>query len=106
MQKQETFEDIVERVRAQSTALFARPRDPDRIPQILRLIERIWRASPNMRLGQLLCNALAYREELPGSNVFDAAYSLEDSEVLDGLEAFAARLSRAEIEPEEPEEKG
>ena len=29
-------------------------RDPNRIPQILKLIEELWSNSPDLRLGQLL----------------------------------------------------
>lgn len=29
-------------------------RDPDRIPRMLALLERIWRANPDMRLGQII----------------------------------------------------
>ena len=39
---------------------FARgqPRDPERIDAILAAIGEIWRAHPDMRLGQLLVNLL------------------------------------------------
>ena len=33
-------------------------RDPDRIPEILGLIEQVWRRHPDMRLGQLMVNLL------------------------------------------------
>lgn len=33
-------------------------RDPDRIPQILELLEQLWRRYPDMRLGQLIVNLL------------------------------------------------
>lgn len=29
-------------------------RDPERIPRMLALLERIWRANPDMRLGQII----------------------------------------------------
>ena len=34
------------------------PRDPNRIPRILRALEAAWRCYPDLRLGQLLCNQL------------------------------------------------
>lgn len=38
-----------------STKAFV-PRDPARIPQLLALIEVLWRANPQQRLGQLVTN--------------------------------------------------
>lgn len=38
-------------------------RDPDRIPQVLKAIEKIWRVYPDMRLGQLVSNLAAWAEE-------------------------------------------
>ena len=32
------------------------PRDPKRIPEVLRLIEEVWQKNPDWRLGQLLLN--------------------------------------------------
>jgi len=32
------------------------PRDPKRIPEVLRLIEQVWEKNPDLRLGQLLLN--------------------------------------------------
>ena len=58
-------------------------RDPDRIPKILKEIEKIWVKFPDLRLGQLLIN------------VFDAGsafahvslYNLEDDKLVEQLEA-------------------
>jgi hypothetical protein len=42
--------------------LNSRPgRDPDRIPEILALIEELWSKHPDMRLGQLIVNLLDAR---------------------------------------------
>lgn len=38
-------------------------RDPDRIPLVLRELERIWQRHPDWRLGQLLSNLAAWAEE-------------------------------------------
>lgn len=32
------------------------PRDPARIPEVLRLLEQVWQRQPDLRLGQLLLN--------------------------------------------------
>ena len=34
------------------------PRDPARIPEVLRLLEQVWQKQPHLRLGQLLLNHL------------------------------------------------
>ena len=33
-------------------------RDPNRIPEILAKIEKIWKANPELRLGQLIANVI------------------------------------------------
>lgn len=35
-------------------------RDPERIPRILAKLEEVWRASPDLRLGQLLVNLVGH----------------------------------------------
>lgn len=42
-------------------------RDPKRIPLVLQEIERIWRAHPDWRLGQLVCNLAAWAD--PTQNI-------------------------------------
>lgn len=38
-------------------------RDPDRISEVLKEIERIWRLYPDWRLGQLITNAADWAEQ-------------------------------------------
>lgn len=50
--------DTPERTRL-AELLNSRPgRSPDRIPEILGLIEQLWSRHPDMRLGQLMVNLL------------------------------------------------
>jgi uncharacterized protein YihD (DUF1040 family) len=56
-------------------------RDPARIDQLLELLREVWTRSPDLRLGQLLVNAVSPRE--PCSEV----YAIEDS-------VLARRLQR------------
>ncbi|TBN14672.1 hypothetical protein [Hyunsoonleella pacifica] len=67
-------------------------RDKNRIPKILNELERIWRANPDFRLGQLIVVGVKPKE--PCSEVFN----IEDDDLLDGLLKFD---DRAELEIEE-----
>ncbi|MCQ2794764.1 MAG: hypothetical protein MJ214_00970 [Bacilli bacterium] len=53
-------------------------RDPKRIPIILKEIEKIWNGSPDLRLGQLLCNVL--RDP--------ALYYVEDEKLIEYLKMY------------------
>lgn len=48
-------------------------RDPDRIPKVLRDVERLWRLHPDWRLGQLICNLAAWAD--PTENI---VWDIED----------------------------
>ncbi len=50
-------------------------RDPERIPMILRAVQRHWEQYPDLRLGQLLVN-VARRQD-------HALFNLEDGELLE-----------------------
>jgi hypothetical protein len=52
-------------------------RDPDRIPEILGLIEQVWRRHPDMRLGQLIVNLLDPRP--------NPIFAIEDETLRDRL---------------------
>ena len=52
-------------------------RDPDRIPIILNQIEMLWEKYPDLRLGQLIMNALVYD-----------LYNTEDEDLVDRLYGF------------------
>ena len=47
-------------------------RDPARIDQILELLRQVWTHSPDLRLGQLIVNAVRPREPCP------EVFSIED----------------------------
>lgn len=55
-------------------------RDPDRIPVVLKEIEKIWKKSPDLRLGQLLINATMIE---PG--VMTDFYYMEDENLIQTL---------------------
>ncbi|MGE0594658.1 MAG: hypothetical protein AB7G23_08960 [Vicinamibacterales bacterium] len=58
-------------------------RDPKRIQPILKLMEELWTQNPDLRLGQLLVNAI--RPSQPAPEVFYAG----DDRLLDGLRDLA-----------------
>lgn len=60
-------------------------RDPDRIQPILKLVEELWTQNPDLRLGQLLVNAI--RPSQPAPQIFHA----EDDKLLDGLRDLAKK---------------
>ena len=51
-------------------------RDPNRIPEILRTVSKVWYKNPDLRLGQLILNACPTDAGL---------YYLEDQELLENL---------------------
>jgi len=51
-------------------------RDPNRIPEIISVVTRVWYKYPDLRLGQLILNAC------PNDKV---AYYIEDEELLENL---------------------
>lgn len=65
-------------------------RDSDRIPKILHEIERIWQAFPDLRLGQLLLNAV--RDP--------ALYYIEDEELVHRLLENAYNYAKETIDGE------
>lgn len=48
-------------------------RDPNRIPGILSLLSNIWHENPDLRLGQLICNAVKEGKD---------PYYIEDEELI------------------------
>jgi hypothetical protein len=66
-------------------------RDPERIPVILKALEEVWRASQDLRLGQLLVTATNFsgrKTECP--EIFYA----EDDAMLKGIEHYRDLLNR------------
>lgn len=55
------------------------PRDPNRIPEILTLIQKAWTEFPDLRFGQLLMNVTSNR---------DNVYYVEDDVLKDDLEEW------------------
>ena len=68
-------------------------RDKNRIPKILKELDRIWKANPDFRLGQLIVVGAKPKEPCP------EVFYIEDENLLDGLLNFD---NRAELENEEP----
>jgi hypothetical protein len=64
-------------------------RDPARIEQVLEVVRRIWAEFPDMRLGQLLINAVRRSEPCP------ELFSVEDTVLVRTLETLAKLLRRA-----------
>ena len=63
-------------------------RDPNRISVVLRAVEEVWRANPDLRLGQLLVTAT----NLSGRKaVSPEVFSLEDEDMLKGIHALAVQ---------------
>ena len=54
-------------------------KDPKRIPAILDKISKIWSNHPDLRLGQLICNAGKY------SSCKTDLFYIEDAELVEGL---------------------
>jgi hypothetical protein len=67
-------------------------RDPNRIPNILSKIEKLWKKQPDLRLMQLLINAL--RPADPCSEL----YSIEDSKLEKRLIEYGELIERARKE--------
>jgi len=65
-------------------------RDPERIDPVLAAVREIWMEYPDLRLGQLLVNAVRPAEPCP------ELYSVEDSALVRKLQELAALLSQAQ----------
>lgn len=64
-------------------------RDKNRIPKILEELEKVWKANPDFRLGQLLMAAVQPKDPCP-----DMFY-IEDEELLEKLISFENRTQKA-----------
>lgn len=60
-------------------------RDPDRIEDVLAAIRSVWVEDPDLRLTQLVVNAAKFAGR---DVVTPELYSLEDDELMLGLEAY------------------
>ena len=61
-------------------------RDPKRIEQILEVLRDIWEIEPDLRLGQLVVNAIQPKEPCP------AIFNAEDDMLLEGLHRYRRLL--------------
>ncbi len=75
-------------------------RDLERISKVLKLVEAVWRRSPDMRLGQLLVVAAAYHNR---GEVGRDLFGIKDEELVAGLERLSGEFSEV---PEEPGDEG
>ncbi|MDT9000629.1 hypothetical protein RQP53_15245 [Paucibacter sp. APW11] len=74
-------------------------REPARIDDVLAAIRLAWVESPDLRLGQLLVNAIRPKEPCP------EVFYVEDDQLLAALQAMAARVQvvKAGVAPGEGE---
>jgi hypothetical protein len=57
-------------------------RDPDRIPLILAAIEREWKKTPDLRLGQLLMNEIRKKAHVATEEEGRFLFDVEDNRLL------------------------
>lgn len=62
-------------------------RDPDRIPEVLEELERIWRHYPSWRLGQLITNVADWADQ--------SVWDLEEDVLLAEIKRHLAQSPRA-----------
>lgn len=60
-------------------------RDPERIPEVLSEIDKVWRKYPDLRLGQLLVI-------LQGHSEFNSVFYMEDDELVRVIEEYGEGL--------------
>ena len=65
-------------------------RDPQRIEQILEALRGIWQVDPDLRLGQLVVNAIRPSQPCP------AIFNAEDDVLLKGLSEYRRQLLAAD----------
>ena len=63
-------------------------RDPNRIPEILKELEKIWSKYPDLRLGQLIINLSYVKRRNSGLNRENVIYYEEDEDFLEFLKSF------------------
>ncbi len=70
-------------------------RDPNRISNILKAIEEVWRSNPDLRLGQLFVTAT----NMSGRKVVcPEMFYVEDDVLIKGIEQYRDRLRKAKNE--------
>lgn len=68
-------------------------RNPNRIPQVLNRIGRLWQRNPDLRLMQLLSNVMSPRLDPDRVGLVQDPYAIEDDDVLAALDEYEARLA-------------
>jgi hypothetical protein len=62
-------------------------RSPERVPKLLKRLQRVWEKHPRFRLGQLLLNALGSEDGGKyNKNLADRVYYIEDADLLAVIE--------------------
>lgn len=67
-------------------------RDPARIDQMLEMLREVWKRSPDLRLGQLIVNAVRPQEPCP------EVFSIEDTMLTHRLERMLKDLPAPPVE--------
>ena len=65
-------------------------RDPQRVEQILDVLREVWESQPDLRLGQIVVNAIRPSEPCP------QIFSAEDDVLLEGLREYRRRVLGAD----------
>jgi len=63
-------------------------RDPNRIPEILKELGKVWSKYPDLRLGQLIINLSYVKRRNSGLNRENVIYYEEDEDFLEFLKSF------------------
>ena len=75
-------------------------RDPDRIDDVIEQIRITWHAAPDLRLGQLICNAMVLSGQQPENDeaIWNALYNIEDPMMSYGLGKLFAMVAKDAME--------
>jgi hypothetical protein len=65
--------------------MWDKPRDPERIPEVLEVLEARWREVPDQRLGQVLVNLVRKELNPDPSDEANRLFTLEDDALLEML---------------------
>ena len=71
-------------------------RDPDRIPEMLELLRKVWQRHPDLRLGQLVFNAA----RMSDAGIEDV-FSVEDGSLRKGLIRYLEMTKTQETRPQD-----
>lgn len=68
-------------------------RNPKRIPEVVTIISNVWKKYPDLRLGQLLSNALCMGAEVDPANLF----YIEDEKLIEMIKTFDKEVTEKRI---------